>query len=241
MKKQVIDVPWSASQAIAVFVASWIGVPVVVVGLLRVLATFLPSAQTIIHRLSASDVTTNFILVVLDALVALWLVKRILDKNELGWSAVGLRRVNPIKAVLFLVGALLGFLVLVAVVFGIVGLLFPHFNANQAQVNDFTQPHTSEALRLSFFALVVVPPFIEETIFRGFIFPALTKRWGIIGGAIITSLLFAVAHWQLNVSVYTLVLSLLLCFMYYKLRSIWPGIFLHMINNYLAFMALIHK
>ena len=239
--RQVIDVPWKASQAIGVFVASWIGAPLVAVLLLRLLAVFSPQAQTIIHRLSSSDVTTNFILVLLDALVGLWLVKRILDHYHLGWTAVGLRKVNIGKALMYLGGAFAAFLILVAGAFAFVSLLFPHFNANQAQVNDFTQPQTSQSLRLSFLALVIIPPFIEEIVFRGFIFPALTKRWGITGGAILTSILFGIAHWQLNVSVYTLILSLLLCFMYYKLRSIWPGIFLHMLNNYIAFAALIHK
>jgi len=239
--KRVIEVPWSATQAIGVFVASWIGVPLLVVGGLKLLALFSPQAQTIINRLSTSDVTTNFILVLLDALVGLWLVKRILDHNKLGWTAVGLRKVNIGRALMYLVAAMAAFLILVAGAFALVSILFPHFNANQAQSNDFTQPHTTQALRLSFLALVIIPPFIEEIIFRGFIFPALTKRWGVIGGAVLTSILFGIAHWQLNVSVYTLILSLLLCFMYYKLRSIWPGIFLHMINNYIAFTALIHK
>ena len=241
MTKRVIEVPWSATQAIGVFVASWIGVPLLVVGGLKLLALFSPQAQTIINRLSTSDVTTNFILVLLDALVGLWLVKRILDHNKLGWTAVGLRKVNIGRALMYLVAAMAAFLILVAGAFALVSILFPHFNANQAQSNDFTQPHTTQALRLSFLALVIIPPFIEEIIFRGFIFPALTKRWGVIGGAVLTSILFGIAHWQLNVSVYTLILSLLLCFMYYKLRSIWPGIFLHMINNYIAFTALIHK
>jgi membrane protease YdiL (CAAX protease family) len=70
-------------------------------------------------------------------------------------------------------------------------------------------------------------------------FPALADRLGPVIGAIITSLLFGLAHFQLNVSVYTVVLSLLLCMMYWRLRSIWPGIAFHMLNNYLVFLTLI--
>ena len=241
MTKRVIDVPWSATQAIGVFVASWIGMPLLVVGLLKALSPLTPQAQFILNRLANNDVTASFILVALDALVGLWLVKRILDRYHVGWREVGLRSVNIGKAVVFVVAALLSFLVLVAGAFALLQVLFPHFNSGQAQVNQFTQPHNAQSLRLSFLALVVIPPFIEETVFRGFIFPALTKRLGLIGGAVVTSVLFAVAHWQLNVSIYTLILSLLLCFMYYKLRSIWPGIVLHMLNNYIAFAAIIHS
>lgn len=241
MTRRVIDVPWSAAQAIGVFMASWIGMPLLVVGVLKALTLVTPQAQVILNRLSNNDVTASFILVALDALVGLWLVKRLLDRYHVGWREVGLRSVNLGKALVYVAAALLGFLVLVAVAFAMVSWLFPHFKSDQAQVNEFTQPHNAQALRLSFLALVVIPPFIEEVIFRGFIFPALSKRLGIIGSAVATSILFALAHWQLNVSVYTMILSLLLCFMYYKLRSIWPGIVLHLINNYLAFAAIMHK
>ncbi|HSX14366.1 MAG TPA: CPBP family intramembrane glutamic endopeptidase [Candidatus Saccharimonadales bacterium] len=239
--KRVIEVPWKTSEALAVFAASWVLVPLAVWALLATAATFWPAAHHWLNLLGTSDITVNFIMVALDALVGLLLVKLILDRYHVGWSAVGLRRVKIGRAIAYVTAALIAFLILVALSFAIVSLFFPHFNADQAQVNEFTQPKGTGALRLSFLALVVIPPFIEEIIFRGFIFPALTKRWGIILGAIITSLLFAIAHWQLNVGVYTLILSLILCMMYYKLRSIWPGIFLHMINNYIAFTALIHK
>ncbi len=88
---------------------------------------------------------------------------------------------------------------------------------------------------------MLIPPIIEETVFRGFIFPAFSKRFGVIIGALLSSLLFGFAHLQYNVGVYTVVLGLLLCLLYIKLRSIVPGIFLHMLNNYLAFVALTHK
>ncbi len=123
----------------------------------------------------------------------------------------------------------------------IISMLIPGFNAAQPQVNEFTQATTPASQRLSLIALVILPPMVEETVFRGFIFPALSKKKGAIVGAILTSLLFGIAHLQYNVSLYTIVLSLILCFMYYRLRSIWPGIFLHMINNYIAYMAIMKK
>ena len=72
-------------------------------------------------------------------------------------------------------------------------------------------------------------------------FSAMAKRFGAILGAVLSSLLFAFAHLQLNVGVYTFILGLLLCMMYYKLRSIWPGIFVHALNNYVALMVSLKK
>ncbi len=94
---------------------------------------------------------------------------------------------------------------------------------------------------LSLWALVIIPPIIEEIVFRGFMFPAFAKRFGVVLGAVVSSLLFAVAHLQLNVSVYTFILGLLLCFLYVRLGSTIPGIGIHMLNNYLAYMALNQK
>ena len=88
---------------------------------------------------------------------------------------------------------------------------------------------------------MLVPPVLEETIFRGFIFPAISKRTGVIWGAILSSALFGLAHAQGNITVYTFVLGLVLCFMYVRLRSILPGMALHMLNNYLAFLAYTQK
>ncbi len=88
---------------------------------------------------------------------------------------------------------------------------------------------------------MILPPIIEETVFRGFIFPAFAKKWGVIWGAIASSILFGFAHLQANVGVYTFVIGLLLCFLYVRLKSIIPGIFFHMLNNYLAFVALTGK
>ena len=43
---------------------------------------------------------------------------------------------------------------------------------------------------------------------------------------------------QANVGVYTFFLGMVLCFMYARLRSIVPGVLLHMVNNLLVFVAL---
>jgi membrane protease YdiL (CAAX protease family) len=239
--KKFIDVPWKISEAITVFFVSWVGLPLIIGIGLGVFSAIVGPSSLAGGMITSGDPTASFVVVVLDALVGLWLVRLFLKRYGSSWSDVGLRSVNIGKALLLAGGVLVGFLILVGLSFALISLLFPSFNANQPQVNEFTSPKTSGALRVSFLALVVIPPFIEEIVFRGFIFPALTKSWGVIGGAIITSLLFAVAHWQLNISLYTLILSLLLCMLYYKLRSLWPGIFIHMINNYLAFMALVHK
>ncbi len=241
MKQAFAETPWRVKDALAVFILSWVGLPILIVVILKALSSVSPVFAHFLTNLASGDITANFIVVAADALVGIALVRLYLQRYGLGWSAVGLRRFKLRQALTYLIGAVLIFLVAVAAVYALVSFLFPHFNANQAQVNDFTRAASPSSRRLSFLALVIIPPFIEEMVFRGFLFPAFAKRFGLISGAVITSVLFGLAHLQLNVSLYTLILSLLLCMMYYKLGSIWPGIALHMFNNYLAYVALLKK
>ncbi len=135
-------------------------------------------------------------------------------------------------AVIFFVGVQLALM--------LVTLLLPGFNANQAQSNGIITTAKQQPI-LAIFALVILPPMLEETLFRGLMFPTLSKRIGLVWGAILSSALFGFAHLQANISVYTFVLGLVLCFMYVKLKSTIPGMLLHMLNNYVAFIVTFHK
>lgn len=240
LKKELpehLRVPWSAAEAIIVYILPWIVLPIIVILLAAALAPYSHEIKVFIDGVQNNNIVANFELVLIDAVGELGIVYLYLKKYKVGWKEVGWRKFSPLAA--------LGLLGLMFIVFSIgvyalttlVTLLLPAFNANQAQTNDFTtQTITHPSLTL--LALVIIPPIIEETVFRGFIFPALSKRYGLVFGAVMTSLLFGFAHLQANVSIYTFVLSLALCFMYARLKSIIPGIGLHMLNNYLAYIAI---
>ncbi|MCL1929623.1 CPBP family intramembrane metalloprotease [Candidatus Saccharibacteria bacterium] len=91
---------------------------------------------------------------------------------------------------------------------------------------------------LIFVSLVIIPPVCEEIVMRGFLFGKLSKKMKFVVAAVLTSLLFALAHGQLNVGIDTFVLSMILCFARINTGSIWTGIFVHMLKNGLAFALL---
>ncbi|MDR1300174.1 MAG: CPBP family intramembrane metalloprotease [Candidatus Nomurabacteria bacterium] len=93
-------------------------------------------------------------------------------------------------------------------------------------------------LVLIFLSLVIIPPLCEEIVMRGFLFGKLSKSMQFWPAAILTSLVFAIAHWQLNVGIDTFVLSMVLCYVRVRNGSIWSGIFVHMMKNGLAFVLL---
>jgi len=91
----------------------------------------------------------------------------------------------------------------------------------------------------------VVAPVAEELFFRGFFFGAL-RRWrivvagrniGIWVAALLTSILFGLAHYSSASSQYLIplgVLGFVLCLVRWRTRSLYPCIALHSINNSLA-------
>ncbi|MBY0459953.1 MAG: CPBP family intramembrane metalloprotease, partial [Gemmataceae bacterium] len=88
-------------------------------------------------------------------------------------------------------------------------------------------------------AVAVGPGLVEELWFRGFLGRGLTRRYGLVAGVLLTSVLFAVAHIApTRVPVYTL-MGLYLHFVYYTTRSLWAPVLLHALNNGAAITLLL--
>jgi membrane protease YdiL (CAAX protease family) len=236
-----LKVPWKSWEAIAVFVLSWVGAPLLILSVFRFAAPYDANIQQFVQGIATNNIVASFQLTILDALAGLGLVWLILRKYQVGWDILGLRRFKPLQAAVLIVSMFVLFLGIAYVALVLTKVLLPGFDPNQEQVNEFTTAITGSTRIISFFALVIIPSIIEEIIFRGFMFPAFAGKVGVLLGALFSSLLFGLAHLQPNVGVYTVVLGLLLCYMYKRTGSIIPGIALHMINNYVAFAALTGK
>jgi membrane protease YdiL (CAAX protease family) len=100
---------------------------------------------------------------------------------------------------------------------------------------------TALLLALSALLTTVIAPICEETLFRGYIFPALSKWKGWLAGALMTGVLFGGVHFG-SAPVIDLiplgVLGVLLCLLYRRTGSLYPGIAAHSLNNSIAFGAL---
>jgi membrane protease YdiL (CAAX protease family) len=79
---------------------------------------------------------------------------------------------------------------------------------------------------------VIAAPIIEEIIFRGLIFDRLKKGMPVVLAAVISSLLFGLAHGQIVWMIYAMFLGLALCYVYHKTGSIRTTIALHMGYNF---------
>jgi membrane protease YdiL (CAAX protease family) len=83
-------------------------------------------------------------------------------------------------------------------------------------------------------ALALAPAVSEELVFRGLIGRGLTARWGVRGGVVLTSLLFAAAHGSPAHALATLPIGLCLHVVYRLTGTLWGAILLHAGNNALA-------
>jgi hypothetical protein len=97
---------------------------------------------------------------------------------------------------------------------------------------------TTLLLALSALLTTVIAPICEETLFRGYIFAALSKWRGWLPAAVMTGILFGGVHFG-SAPVEDLiplgVLGFALCLLYRRTGSIYPCIALHSLNNSLAF------
>ncbi|MDP8217370.1 MAG: type II CAAX endopeptidase family protein [Candidatus Theseobacter exili] len=91
--------------------------------------------------------------------------------------------------------------------------------------------------------IVFMAPVFEEVMFRGFFYPVAKRHFGGIGGALLTSMLFAALHFNLAAFLPIFALGLVLVVVYEKSGSLLVPIGLHVTNNILAivFTLIIQK
>lgn len=138
------------------------------------------------------------------------------------------------------------YLVVYALVLTVAMRLFTSLNVDQKQELGFDSATGGSSLVLTFLSLVVLPPIVEETVFRGFVFTGLRGKLRPLWAAVLTSLLFAVAHLEFGsgkpllwvAALDTFTLSMVLCYLRQKSDSLWPGIMLHALKNGVAFVSL---
>jgi uncharacterized protein len=93
----------------------------------------------------------------------------------------------------------------------------------------------------TFLMVVIAAPFLEELVFRGVLLDGLLKRYSPQKAIIWSSLFFGLVHmnpWQF---IGAFLASLVLGWVYWKTKSLWPGIVMHMVNNLLGFLILVYS
>lgn len=173
-------------------------------------------------------VATVILTLVFDSwyLIAAWLVS--LRRTGLGLAGWGFRR--PAASIFWRVPVALVAVYAVSVLYGALVE-----TKQQAVTQDF--PHSSVGLFLFFVLACMVAPIFEESFFRGFLFRGFASSWGIPAGAVVSAIVFALSHQQLDIFVPLFALGLALAWVYSTTRSVWGSITLHAVYNLIAIIA----
>lgn len=95
-------------------------------------------------------------------------------------------------------------------------------------------------LIVSLLLLAVLAPIVEELIFRGLLYGWIAGRWGGTAGMIVSSLVFAAAHIEPAHVILVLPLGLLFGWLRRRTDSLLPSLFAHIMNNGFALLAAVY-
>ena len=104
-------------------------------------------------------------------------------------------------------------------------------------LSHIMQPESTLGYIFLFLAVVIVAPIGEEILFRGFLQKFLEEYWQDITRAVlVTSLFFAMIHFNPFWTIQIYLLGVILGFLSWKTKSVIPSIILHSLNNGFAYI-----
>jgi len=184
--------------------------------------------------LNSTVAALMYVLTLLIVIGLPWLIKN----KRTTLKDVGLNRLMSWFDILITPVGLVAYLILTLLLTMLATQLFPWFDVQQVQDTGFSQLGQRYEYILAFVTLVIIAPFAEETLFRGYLYGKLKKIIPFWVAILITSLLFGLAHGAWNVGVDTFALSIVLCLLREVTGGIWASILLHMTKNGIAFYVL---
>ncbi len=201
--------------------------------------------QTRTNNWLDTSVAAEFLLVLVVEALTIWLLLRFLRRRKATIDTIGLQRKPKWTDLAYVLMGFAGYFVLYIAVVDITKALVPHLNLEQQQQLGFKAAQNLQLVPV-FVSLVLLPPFVEELLVRGFLYSGLKKALPKVWAVLLTSALFATAHLQAGsgasllwvAAIDTFVLSLVLIYLREKTGSLWASIGLHMLKNSIAFLGL---
>lgn len=182
-------------------------------------------------------ITYNLIAEVVAVLYLLGLISGGIGRSL---QAIGLRRGRFARQAVFGIAAYVAF---IPVFIGLVlaaALLWRRLGIEpvpQRHLFLLARPHSTWGyLYLGAFVACIGPVF-EEIFFRGYLFGALRKRWGILCAVLLSALLFSIIHFNAGVLLPVFGLGVLLAYVYERTGSLIAPIVIHVLQNSIALTA----
>lgn len=90
-----------------------------------------------------------------------------------------------------------------------------------------------------FFLIVIIGPYVEELVFRGFVFRILYKYMDLFWAVLLSAFLWASSHYFTPMLVVIFIQGLILGVIYHKTKSLVPCIVTHMLWNSFVFLMIL--
>lgn len=232
--------PWQVIllTLIVFFVSQFAAAVIVSIGL----AIARPDAS-IINLLDQSAPVQFFYVLAAEALVLALTFLIVKKWRRLSLKSIGFGRLPVWRDITFALGGAAVFYGLLIITSILISLLVPGLDTDEVQDVGFDALNSSLDVILAFTALVFFPPIGEETLMRGYLYSGLRSRLPFVSAALITSVLFGIAHlgsgsssaplWIAGIN--TFLLSLVLVYLREKTGALYAPMLVHAANNLIAF------
>lgn len=138
------------------------------------------------------------------------------------------------ESVLWAIGGTFGLYVL-----QIIASLITMAILGQPTQSDHTRQivQITETAPLFLISVSIIGPILEEIVFRKIFYGGLQRKVGFLFAALISSAVFAVAHFDLRFVLVYFAIGFFLCYVYHKTRRIVVPMFMHATMNAVAVMV----
>ncbi len=176
-------------------------------------------------------------------LVIYWVVRR----NGGSWRNLGFRRPRPRpngepwtpgRLIFFILGAYLVAIFTVSAYSQIVSALGLHALEPGKQLPNGFFNHGYLSVLIGF-AVVIAAPVAEEVFFRGFLFAGLRKHLPFIFAALISGVIFSLAHGDPGLIIPFTLVGMILAYTYERTGSLFTDISVHFIFNAVSFSLIL--
>lgn len=226
--------PWSSGIAFLVWGVSVLLIlifPTLIIGLYLAQAGINFQQTEQLQEFFNKDITVNILKVVsiipahILTLVLAWLVVTKFNKfsfrQTLGWSFNGFK--------VWYIFAITVFILMMAV------MLVGYFGEQENELTIIVQSSRTAALLVAFIATFTAP-IVEEVIYRGILYSAFQRSFGILTAVVLTTFLFGLVHIPQNINDYVAIgliflLSLILTLIRVWTKNLLPCIVLHLVFN----------
>ena len=186
-----------------------------------------------------SDNATNYFYFALHLTVSLVVVLTLAFMGGLRWSSrkniftlFNIKKLSSRDWRHVVTGYIVYFIAVIAV-FTVAQHLFT-LNLDQPQELGFS--NTSRGFELAFIALVILGPIYEELLIRGFLYKRLRQYIAFYPALFVTSIIFALLHFNLAVMIDTFLLSVIIIVVYEKTKNMTSAIVIHAMKNLTAIL-----